>query len=145
MDSNTNTSPITGPLSIVFTAGSLGGLFNSLAVWLFGWSGITLTLGVHIQPVLTPEWLYPRLVWGGIWGLLFLIPMFEERVLLKLWLKGAILSLGPTLVQLLVVFPFKVQAGWFGLELGGLTPAFVVFFNLIWGWTTAHWVYGTIE
>jgi hypothetical protein len=122
--------------SLVFAAGCLGGLLNSLAVWLFGDLGITAALGVKIAPNLTPAWLYPRLVWGGIWGLLFLLPMLSSRV----WSQGFIFSLGPTLVQLFVVFPMKAQKGMMGVELGMLTPLLVVVFNAIWGWTAAIWL-----
>ena len=52
---------------IFFAAGCLGALANSLAVWLFGDLGITKLLGVSISPSLTAGWLYPRIVWGGIW------------------------------------------------------------------------------
>jgi hypothetical protein len=68
-------------LSLVFAAGCLGGLLNSLAVWIFGVIGITPALGVKIAPQLSAPWLYPRLVWGGIWGLLFLLPLMQKRFL----------------------------------------------------------------
>jgi len=122
--------------SLVFAAGCLGGLLNSLAVWIFGEFGITAALGVKIAPQLSAAWLYPRLVWGGIWGLLFLLPMMSTRI----WSRGFIFSLGPTLVQLFVIFPMKAHKGAMGLELGLLTPLFVVFFNAIWGWTAAIWL-----
>ena len=96
--------------SLVFAAGCLGGLLNSLAVWIFGELGITTALGVKIAPQLSPAWLYPRLVWGGIWGLLFLLPMLSTRI----WSRGLIFSLGPTLVQLFVVFPMKAHKGAMG-------------------------------
>lgn len=120
-------------LLIYFAAGSLGALANSIAVWLFGSFGITKLFGVSISPTLTPDWLYPRIVWGGIWGLFFVLPMFQSRLLLK----GALLSLLPTVVQLLVVFPLKADKGIAGLDLGLSTPLFVIFFNWIWGVVTA--------
>mgnify|MGYP000216978829 FL=1 len=123
-------------LSLVFAAGVLGGLINSLAVWAFGEFGITAAAGVNIAPKLSAAWLYPRLVWGGIWGVLFLLPMMQTSI----WSRGFIYSLGPTLVQLFVVFPMKAQKGAMGLELGMLTPVFVVVFNAIWGWTAAIWL-----
>ena len=61
-------------LLICFSAGCLGGLANSFVVWQFGEQGIARLLGVSIAPTLTPAWLYPRIVWGGIWGLLFILP-----------------------------------------------------------------------
>jgi hypothetical protein len=123
-------------LSLVFAAGSLGGLFNSLAVWIFGVIGITSALGVKIAPSLSASWLYPRLVWGGIWGLLFLFPLMQERYLYR----GLIFSLGPTVVQLFIVFPIKASKGIMGLDLGLLTPLLVFVFNAIWGLAAAIWL-----
>jgi hypothetical protein len=123
-------------ISLVFAAGVLGGLLNSLAVWGAGEFGITAAAGVKIAPKLSAAWLYPRLVWGGIWGILFLVPMMQTRI----WSRGFIYSLGPTLVQLFIVFPMKANKGMMGVDLGLLTPVFVVIFNAIWGWTTAIWL-----
>ncbi|MEJ2039422.1 MAG: hypothetical protein P8X55_10855 [Desulfosarcinaceae bacterium] len=120
-------------LSILFGAGCLGGLANSAVVWLFGYLGITMSLGVSIAPSVSPAWLYPRIVWGGLWGLLFILPVLKS----KLFLKGAILSLFPTAIQLFVVFPLKAHKGIAGLELGLLTPIFVLFFNWVWGFVAA--------
>jgi len=120
-------------LLIVFAAGALGGLANSLAVWLFGHFGITAALGVAIAPELSAHWLYPRIVWGGLWGLLFVLPMMKSGVLFK----GSILSLFPTAIQLFVVFPIVAHKGMAGLELGLLTPICVLFFNWVWGVVTA--------
>ncbi len=119
-------------IALYFSAGCLGGLGNSVAVWLFGYFGITAIAGVAIAPALTPAWLYPRIVWGGIWGWLFLLSFMNSR----LYTKAAILSLAPTLVQLFVVFPYKAHKGIAGLELGLLTPVFVLFFNWVWGLCT---------
>jgi len=120
-------------LHIYFAAGCLGALANSLAVWLFGYLGITSAVGVSIAPSISPNWLYPRIVWGGIWGLFFILPMLNSKLLLK----GAILSLFPTAVQLFVVFPFQAHKGFAGIELGLLTPLFVLFYNWVWGFVTA--------
>jgi len=123
-------------LTVIFSAGCLGGLANSLAVWLFGAYGVTKSLGVRIAPDLSPIWLYPRLVWGGIWGLLFLLPVFRNSVLKR----GLLLSLGPTIIQLFVVFPYKADQGVMGMGLGALTPLLVFVFNAIWGITVAIWL-----
>ena len=120
-------------LLIFFAAGCLGGLANSIAVWVFGYWGITSFLGVSIAPSLTPAWLYPRLVWGGIWGLFFILPIYKSKLLLK----GSILSLFPTAVQLFIVFPLKANKGIAGIDLGLYTPVFVLFFNWVWGFVAA--------
>jgi hypothetical protein len=118
---------------ICFAAGCLGGLINSLAVWAVGDLGIAKSLGVSIAPVLTPPWLYPRIVWGGIWGFVFLLPIMNSRA----FAKGTFISLFPTLVQLFIVFPYKANKGMAGLDLGLLTPVFVLVYNWIWGVVTA--------
>jgi len=119
-------------LLIFFAAGCLGALANSLTVWALGNYGFTKALEVSITPALSPGWLYPRIVWGGIWGLLFILPFLNSQFLRK----GTILSLFPTAVQLFVVFPHAGK-GTAGLELGMLTPLFVLFVNWVWGVTTA--------
>lgn len=116
-------------LLIFFAAGCLGALANSIALWQFGQLGINDAVGVSIAPTLSPAWLYPRIVWGGIWGLLFILPMLSSKLLLK----GTVLSLFPTAVQLFVVFPLKAHKGIGGLELGLYTPFVVAFFNWVWG------------
>ena len=116
-------------LLICFAAGCLGALANSLTVWAFGEYGINKQLGVAMAPALTTAWLYPRIVWGGIWGFLFVLPFLNTRLITK----GALISLFPTLLQLFVIFPLQAKKGYFGLELGLYTPVLVTFFNLIWG------------
>jgi hypothetical protein len=120
-------------LLLFFAAGCLGALANSIAVWQFGQLGLTSALGVSIAPSLSPAWLYPRIVWGGIWGVIFILPMLHSRLLLK----GTILSLFPTAVMLFIVFPYQANKGIAGIELGLMTPVFVIFFNWVWGITTA--------
>ncbi len=129
-------TPLVKDLSLTFAAGALGGLANSLAVWLFGAVGLNQLLGVALAPKLTPAWLYPRLVWGGLWGWLFLFPLSK----LTYPSRGILLSLGPSLVQIFVVFPLKAQKGIGGIELGYLTPLMVLFFNAVWGLVTAIWL-----
>ena len=121
-------------LSLGFAAGALGGLATALTLWLFGTLGITQAAGVGIAPSLGPAFLYGPIIWGGIWGWLFLTPLAAG---LPLLLRGLLLSLGPSLVQCFVVFPFKLDAGVLGLALGTLTPVFVLIFNAVWGLVTA--------
>lgn len=120
-------------LLIVFAAGCFGALANSLLVWLSGDLGITKSIGVSMAPSLRANWLYPRIVWGGIWGLAFLFPVLKSRP----FAKGTLLSLLPTAVQLFVIFPYKAHKGVAGVELGVLTPAFVFVVNWFWGVVTS--------
>ncbi len=123
-------------LSLVFMAGLWGGLLNCLAVWLFGRLGIAQALGVQIAPPLSTTLLYSKLVWGGLWGVLFLAPLGR-------WsfpVRGLLFSLGPSLVQLFLVFPVQAHLGVLGLQLGMLTPLFVLFYNAVWGVAAGWWL-----
>lgn len=123
-------------LSVCFTGGVFGGLMNALFVWGLGALGVTAFLGMDIAPAWTLPWLYQRLVWGGIWGVLFVVPVMTRSV----WARGALLGVFPTLVQLLVVFPNVLDKGVFGLDLGALTPAYVLVANSVWGTAAAFWM-----
>lgn len=118
---------------VCFAAGCLGGLVNSFAVWFSGDIGLTRHIGVAIAPGLSPAWLYPRIVWGGIWGLLFLLPLWKTKVVTR----GTLFSLIPTAVQLLYVYPVIAGKGLLGMKLGILTPLAVIVFNWVWGLTAA--------
>lgn len=118
---------------ICFGAGCLGALANSLLVWLFGHWGIAERLSVAIAPALTLPWLYPRIVWGGIWGIVFVLLTMDKK-----WIrKGGLVSLLPTALQLFYFFPFQANKGMAGQELGLLTPVLVIFYNWVWGVVTA--------
>jgi hypothetical protein len=120
-------------LLIFFSAGCAGGLAYSVAVSVFGDLGITSALGVSYHHSLTPGWVYPRIVWGGIWGILFFLPLSQSN----LFLKGTILSLLPASFQLFVVFPLLSNHSIGGIDLGMLTPLLILFFNWLWGLATA--------
>jgi hypothetical protein len=123
-------------MTLLFAAGCLGGLASSVAVWSFDAYGIIRALGVRLAPNLSAGWLYPRLIWGGLWGLLFLLPVLRNSPVKR----GLLLSLGPTLVQLFVVFPYGANQGMMGMGLGALTPLFVFVFNAVWGIVAAIWI-----
>ena len=116
-----------------FSAGCLGALVSSLALWFLGDLGLIQSLGVSMTPVLTPDWLYARMVWGGLWGLLFILPISGSKALFK----GSFLSLFPSAAQLFFVFPYQTHQGMGGIELGLFTPFLVLVFNWIWGLVTA--------
>ena len=117
------------PLFVCYAAGCLGALVNSLVAWQTGELGIAQWAGVSLAPRLTAAWLYPRIVWGGLWGLLFWLPFMKARPLLK----GILLSLLPTALQLFYLFPYQLGKGFAGLHLGLWTPAFVLVYNGVWG------------
>ena len=125
-------------LSLALAAGAIGGLASSAALWAAGSSGITHALGVRIAPALTPEWLYPRVIGGALFGLLFLLPLASQR-----WIaQGLALGLLSALLQLLVLLP-RAGAGLLGSKLGALTPLVVLAANAVWGLASAAWLRAT--
>jgi hypothetical protein len=127
-------------ISGAFTGGAVGGLVDSVNIWLLGKLGITQLLGVSMTPEFTAPWLYPRIVWGGIWMLPLLLPLWKQRTLMR----GALFSLLPSTMMLLVVLP-GMGKGLFGLGFGALTPAVVVGLNVIYGIVAALWYKATVR
>lgn len=121
-------------ISAGFTAGAIGALIDSINIWFLGVMGITAMLGIGLKPEFTSTWLYPRIVWGGIWGLLFITPIMRKHLVLR----GMLFSIVPSSLMLFVVFP-QMGKGIMGLSFGKLTPALVVLLNFIWGIVGSFW------
>lgn len=123
---------LSSSLALGLLGGILGALANTAAVWLFGNAGITGLFGVAISGDVTPFDWAARTWYGGLWGVALgvLLPVVPGRGAVA---RGALFSLLPTLYMWFKVFPLDRGAGFFGFELGLLTPLFVLFFNLIWG------------
>ncbi len=126
---------MTTRLSIVFAAGALGGLLNALLFWLFGLTGITALAGMAAPAKWDPQHLYWGVTWGGIWGVIFLLPLLRGSVVLR----GALFGLAPTLVAWFVVFPLHGM-GPMGLKVGVLMPFLAVVLNVVWGVGAAIWM-----
>ncbi len=118
-------------LFYVFIAGGLGGITNSIIVWMLGALGVTPTFGFSMAPELTLEWLLRRVFASALWGVIFLIPIYEDAPIKK----GSILGILPWLSSVLFVFPVLMAGGLFGLEFGLGTPIWTLFFAAIWGVT----------
>jgi len=127
-------------LSLTYAAGSLGALANAIVVWALGAASINAALGIKIAPAFTLPFLYSKLVWGGLWGFLFLLPFFSTSPVIR----GLVYSIGPTLVQLFLVFPLKLHNGMMGLDLGTLTPVLVIVANAVWGIVASLWLAWTM-
>ena len=121
-------------ISGAFTGGAIGGLVDSINIVLLGKLGITGLLGVTMAPEFTAPWLYQRMVWGGIWMLLLILPVWNKRTALR----GCVLSLLPSAMMLFMVLP-GMGKGLLGLGFGTLTPVVVVGLNFIYGIVAAGW------
>ena len=123
-------------IAVCFCAGMLGALCSSLVTWKAGQMGLPAMAEVQMAPALSSDWLYSRLVWGGLWGLTYFLvvgPLKSRRHWAR---KGLWISLLPSAFQLFFVYPHLTRHGLLGLDLGQFTPLFVVLYNMIWGLCT---------
>ncbi len=113
-----------------FAAGAIGGFLQSMVILLTGKIGLFALLQLPLSFDFNLVWIYQRITWGGLWGLLFLIPLMRNA---PQWQRGLFFGLAPALASLLVFLPFKDAQGFFGLNLGIMMPVVVVAFGLVWG------------
>lgn len=127
-------------ISGAFTGGAIGGLVDSINITLLGKLGISDLLGVTMKPEFTAPWLYQRMVWGGIWMLPLLLPLWKKQTVLR----GCLFSLLPSAMMLFMVLP-GMGKGVLGLGFGTLTPVVVIGLNLIYGIVGAYWYKTTVR
>lgn len=120
--------------SVCFAGGVCGGLVAGFGAWLAARYGWTAVLGVTLAPSFDAGFFQSRLLWCGLWGLLFLPPILDESIL---W-RGLFFSLCPSLAQLFVTG--DGQPGGWGVGPGTWEPLVVCAINVLWGWATAVWV-----
>jgi len=112
-----------------FSAGAAGGLARAAMAWACARQGLDHAFGVQWSGALSPAALYPRVVWGGLWAFLFLLPLARG----SLWLSGLLWALVVTLVQL-IVLPLLLHAS---LHFGLLPALGLLLLNCVWGLVTA--------
>lgn len=117
-------------ISICFCAGVMSALIGLSTVWAWGMLGLPDLAHYAVRPLLAPAGFYPRLIWGGLWGLLFFLTVGSARTR-KHWIrKGVLVSLMPTLLYLVLYLPEQVGSG---LTLSLASPVIVLVLNLVWG------------
>ncbi len=127
-------------ISGALTGGAIGGLVDSINITILGKTGISDLLGVSMKPEFTAPWLYQRMIWGGIWMLLLLLPFWKKQTILR----GCLFSLLPSAMMLFMVLP-SMGKGLLGLGFGTLTPVVVIVLNFIYGIVAAYWYKFTIK
>ena len=126
---------MTRTLSLCFASGAVGALARAFALWVLAQLGVLSALGVGLGASLSLGALYPRIVWGGLFGAVFLLPVKGGTAR-----RGLLLSLVPALFELFVVLPYWQGRGMLGVELGALTPVVVLAANAVWGLATSAWL-----
>jgi hypothetical protein len=120
--------------SLAFTGGSIGAFIDSFNIWLLGKIGISDLIGITMKPEFTAPWIYRRMIWGGIWMLLLLIPILKDRICLR----GMLFSLAPSAMMLFFVLPSMGKGVW-GLGFGYMMPVVVIGLNFIYGIVASYW------
>jgi hypothetical protein len=121
-------------ISAAFVGGALGGLVDSFNIWFMGKVGISDLIGLTMKPDFTAPWLYQRMVWGGIWMLLLLLPLIKDKAILR----GCLFSLFPSAMMLFLVLP-GMGKGMLGLGFGIITPLVVISLNCVYGIVASSW------
>lgn len=121
-------------VSAALAGGVAGAVVATLAVWGLGKLGIADTFGINFAPRLSLAWMYPRLIWGGCLGFLFLLPLMKDQNLLR----GILYSLVPTLMVFLKFIP-GLEKSFLGFSFGPTRPELVLIINFAWGITAAFW------
>jgi len=120
-------------LAVCFCAGLLGALISSLLLIAAAKLGFFSLIGVHLAPQLRTAWLYPRLIWGGLWGLAYFFAVRPVEARNRWARRGIWISILPTAFELVVVFPYLSGHGLLGQHLGRLTPLVTLLANMVWG------------
>jgi len=124
-------------LSLVLAAGALAGLAQSIVIVVCAEFKLFHLLGLPMEVLLRPAYLYQRFAWGAVWGLLFLLPVARGWPQAR---RGLIFSAGPAAGSLFYFLPFKDGHGLLGLKFGSMMPVVVVAFALLWGWLAGKWL-----
>ena len=119
--------------AVCFTAGLLGGIVGSLFLWGCNEWGVTSMLGVKMVQTLELPQLYPKMLIGGLWGLVYFFTVGIPRHRRHWVRKGLWFSFLPSLVTIFYLYPYIYHHGMAGLDLGTLTPLLIVATNLVWG------------
>jgi len=114
-------------LSWAFVSGCVGVLLFYAAFRIGIEAGVIKAPAPALKFLTSKGFFYKQVVWGGIWGLAFVIPVLSG----KWWLRGLIVGLAATLVA---IFVFRQT----------LPPAPVIAIGLVlnmvfWGLAAAFW------
>lgn len=122
-------------LSVAVVGGAIGGAATTLFVWLLGKLSVGGMLGSTLPAIpIDLAFIYRALVWGGIWGILFILPVLRRH---WFW-RGLLFSLLPTAALYFYFFP-QHQLGMFGLVGGIVQPIGALIANFVWGIVAALW------
>lgn len=116
-------------LSLAFAAGAVGVIALVAFLWIIRESGLLAALRIPNAPApKLPDFLYSRIVWGGLWGLLLVLPVLTRQWLLR----GALLGV---LASLAAIFYFN--PAWKSAPFTFVALVFAA--NIVWGIVASAW------
>jgi multidrug transporter EmrE-like cation transporter len=107
-------------IALCYSAGSFAAFLSSLAMHLGASGGLHRAFGLALRPGFDTNWLFPRIVWGGLVGMLFAFPL----PLRFSWIGLFAITVALTCLQLFVVYPIWEGMGYLGLRYGWAMPFF---------------------
>jgi hypothetical protein len=114
-------------LTLGFGAGAFGACVLAVVAFVLARSGLPQQIGVASPPA-DLAFLYRLVVWGGIWGFLFVIPVMSRLW----WLKGIVIGLLASAALTLYFSPALGRGP-------ALQLVYIVVLNSVWGIATGLW------
>lgn len=121
-------------VSAAFAGGVVAALLMAVVVWYLARLGLFARIGVTWRPGVSLNTLFFNGAWGGVWGLLFLLPVLKTQLLVR----GMVLALPPAVFVLCYRMPHAGH-GILGLNYGDWAPLVILASWLCWGIITAFW------
>lgn len=133
-------------LGLVFSAGAFGGLIAAFALLAAAEFGLLQKMGVSMgggpmaavkndltkalgmKRSFSPAFIYKYVVWGGIWGVVFIIGPVKR---LRWWQETLVAAAFPTAAAWFWFYP-QAGLGYFGVRMGDLAPVVILVMCLIW-------------
>jgi hypothetical protein len=130
--------PLVKRLGLVINDGVVAAIVQVIAIYLFGALGLFRLIELP-TPTLGLFWSIKQVLWGGVYALLFLVPVLTQS---RQVMRGLNVGLLRAAVTLFVINPMEGH-GMLGLGLGFGWPVIVILFNLLWG-AVAGWTFGRV-
>lgn len=115
-------------LSLAFASGAVGAVAMVAFLWVIRDSGALASLGLRAPSPQMPQFMYSRIAWGGIWALLFVLPVMSGQWLLRGLVVGVLAS---------VAAIFYFNPAWKNAPFAFVILIFVV--NAVWGVVASGW------
>lgn len=128
-----------------FGAGAAGGISNVVFLVVAAAVGLPALFGLTLPNFGTAAFLYKQMVWGGLWALVFLLPVVPRN-----WVTRAIIvALASASLTFFVFFPMGTTdgkgPGIAGLNIGTLMPVYVIFADLAYAFVASKLYQITVE